>query len=203
MPLMACLILMTERAQSIPSNLFCAQVRSSVVFSHRCGPVHVKPSSRFASCAPSRDCGKGSKFPGGRIGPGAISRLLWTARGNCHVCNRRYIDWYQSEGASGTPTTGDLMLGVYPFAFVLEMRHKLGAMFFMSCTLNWAERYLIWPRTGDLPEPRSASRAERSTTYGTMLPDRPLNISPNLSFERLFDDSWEAASDKEVAEMDN
>ena len=36
--------------------------KGSVVFSHRCGPVPVKPSSRFASCAPSRDCGKGSKI---------------------------------------------------------------------------------------------------------------------------------------------
>ena len=103
------------------------------------------------------------------------------------------IDWYQSEGVSGTPTTDDLMLGAYPFAFVLEMR-QLGAIFFVSGTLNWAERYLIWPRTGDLAEPRFASKAEGSTTHGTMLPDRPLNISPMISLERLFDDSWEAAS---------
>lgn len=115
-------------------------------------------------------------------------------------------DWYQSEGAARTPTTHDLMLGMYPFAFVQEMRDKLGGMFFLSGTLNWAERELIWPGTGDLADQNPPSKPEMGTRHGTMLPFNFEVISPKLPFGRLFDGSWEAASDKvaenKVAEMD-
>lgn len=100
-------------------------------------------------------------------------------------------DWYQSEGAAGTPTTHDPVFGMYPFAFVLEVRNKLGGMFFLSGTLNWTEWDLKWPDNGDLPDRDPPSKAKRGITLGTMLPFSPLIEFPRNSFGK-----------KEVAEMD-
>lgn len=92
------------------------------------------------------------------------------------------IDWYHSEGAAEIPATYGLMFGRYPFAFILEVRKKLGGMFFLSGTLNWAERDLIWPGTVDLVDQNPPSKTERGTTRGTMLPFGPVIISPTVSF---------------------
>lgn len=82
-------------------------------------------------------------------------------------------DWYQSEGAAGTSSTHDLIFGMYPSAFVLEVRNKLGGMFFLSGTLNLFERDLKLPDTGDLPDRNPLSKAKKGITLGTMLPFSP------------------------------
>ena len=113
-------------------------------------------------------------------------------------------DWYQSEGAAGAPTTHDLVFGMYPFAFVLEVRNKLGGVFFLSGHLNLMGRGLKWPHTGELADRKSLLNAKRSIPHGTMLPFSPIIISPHDSHGNLLDNDgwWQAGSDKEVAEID-
>ena len=83
------------------------------------------------------------------------------------------------------------------------MRNKLGGLFFLPGTLNWAGigRDIIWPGTGDLVDQNPQSKTERGIMHGIMLLFGPMILVPKAPTGDLLDGSWEAASDKEVGEI--
>ena len=113
-------------------------------------------------------------------------------------------NWYQSEGVAGAPITDDLVFGVYSFAFLLEVRNKLGGMFFLSGILNLLERGLRWLDIGESVDRNSLLKGKRGIPLGTMLLFSPKIISPYDSHGNLVDGDgwWEAESEKEVVDTD-
>ena len=170
-------------------------------------------SSFFASLWPSAPqtvltlrsfCNQTGLWDGIRSSPAMVLRLASSRsslgrRAEAIMSVVGAIDWYQSEGAAGIPPTHDLVFEMYPFAFVSEVQNKIGGTFFLSDDLNWSGEDLKWPDTGDLADQNPLLKG---ITLGTMLPLSPVTFSPSVSFERLRDELWEAASDKGRVEID-
>lgn len=73
-------------------------------------------------------------------------------------------DWYQGCNYTTKSTKNDDLLCGYPFAFVQEVRQKLGALLFLSTRLEKFED-LTWPRRD---HNQDSPKVTSLTTHGTM-----------------------------------